>query len=46
MMYDQDRGGPYDAGGPYDGGDQGDWVVGQDSDFGDAGGAQQGSGDW
>jgi hypothetical protein len=40
MMYDQDRGGPYD------GGDQGDWVVGQDSDFGDAGGGQQGSGDW
>jgi hypothetical protein len=46
MRYDQDRGGPSDAGGPYDGGDQGDWVVGQDSDFGDAGGAQQGSGDW
>lgn len=40
MMYDQDRGGPYD------GDDQGDWVVGQDSDFGNAGGAQQGSGDW
>jgi hypothetical protein len=46
MVYDRDRGGPYGAGGPYDGGDQGDWVVGQDSDFGDAGGAQQGSGDW
>jgi hypothetical protein len=40
MMYDQDRNGPYD------GGDQGDWVVGQDSDFGDAGGGQQGSGEW
>jgi hypothetical protein len=40
-MYDHDRGGPDDAG------DQGDWVVGQDSDFGDAGdGDQQGSGDW
>ncbi|MGB6162813.1 MAG: hypothetical protein WCF33_21035 [Pseudonocardiaceae bacterium] len=41
MMYDQDRGVPSE------GGDQGDWVVGQDSDFGDAGdGDQQGSGDW
>ncbi len=41
MMYDQDRGVPSE------GGDQGDWVVGQDSDFGDAGDVgQQGSGDW
>lgn len=41
MMDDRDRGGPYD------GGDQGDWVVGQDGDFGDVGdGGQQGSGDW
>jgi hypothetical protein len=40
-MYDPDRGGPDDAG------DQGEWVAGQDSDFGDAGdGDQQGSGDW
>ncbi|MGH3840875.1 MAG: hypothetical protein ACRDS0_05430 [Pseudonocardiaceae bacterium] len=36
MMYDHDR----------SGGDQGNWVVGQDSDFGDAGGGDQGSGDW
>jgi hypothetical protein len=41
MMYDHDRGVPSE------GGDQGDWVVGQDSDFGDAGDVgQQGSGDW
>jgi hypothetical protein len=40
-MDDHDRGGPDDAG------EQGDWVVGQDSDFGDAGDVdQQGSGDW
>jgi hypothetical protein len=40
-MCDHDRGGPSDAGA------QGDWVVGQDSDFGDTGdGDQQGSGDW
>jgi hypothetical protein len=40
-MYDHDRGSPSE------GGDQGDWVVGQDSDFGDAGDVgQQGSGDW
>jgi hypothetical protein len=41
MMYDHDRGGPHD------GSDQSDWVVGEDSDFGDAGDSgQQGSGDW
>jgi hypothetical protein len=41
MMYDHDRGVPSE------GSDQGEWVVGQDSDFGDAGdGDQQGSGDW
>ena len=42
-MYDRDRG-------QYDSADQGDWVVGQDSDFGDAGGGSSndsgGSGDW
>jgi hypothetical protein len=46
MMYDRDRG-------QYDSADQGDWVVGQDSDFGgDAGGNfgggsnDSGGGDW
>ena len=45
-MSDHDRGGPPPEW-PVRRGDQGDWVVGQDSDFGDAGdGDQQGSGDW
>jgi len=46
MMYDRDRG-------QYDSADQGDWVVGQDSDFGgdtggDFGGGSNdsGGGDW
>ena len=44
MMYDRDRG-------QYDSPDQGDWVVGQDGDFGgDVGGGGSndsgGSGDW
>jgi hypothetical protein len=36
-MYDRDRG-------QYDSTDQGDWVVGQDSDFGDSGGGDFGGG--
>lgn len=43
MMDNRDRGTPYDTG------DQGDWVVGQDSDFGEGGGGDPnagGSGQW
>jgi hypothetical protein len=42
MMDDRDRGAQYDPG------EQGNWVVGQDSDFGDGGGDPNpgGSGDW
>jgi hypothetical protein len=38
MMYDRDRG-------QYDSTDQSNWVVGQDSDFGD-GGSNDSGGDW
>ncbi|MGH3720311.1 MAG: hypothetical protein ACRDRI_15990 [Pseudonocardiaceae bacterium] len=48
MQDDRYRGGPYDSADQVDRAGQGDWVVGQDSDFGDGnpGSGSGGAGDW